>query len=149
MQKVKLKSRSVASQQPPRLAHDKLPRLPRFWMLRDSPIFMLLRNLIQICLLPVLCPTLAWPHKPSSSSSCSALMLILFRFSLSKRFPSSLFSIKPSLIYTDQELRKQGQDRSGDADVENGLEDTGRGKGKLGRSERVAWTCVHHQMWSG
>ena len=26
-------------------------------------------------------------------------------------------------------------------DVENGLEDTGRGKGKLGRSERVA--CIH------
>ena len=32
------------------------------------------------------------------------------------------------------------QDRSKDADVENGLEDTGRGKGKLGRSESVAWT---------
>ena len=26
----------------------------------------------------------------------------------------------------------QGQDRNKDADVENGLEDTGRGKGKLG-----------------
>ena len=33
-----------------------------------------------------------------------------------------------------------------DADVENGLEDTGRGKGKLGRSERVAWTYIHYQM---
>ena len=31
-------------------------------------------------------------------------------------------------------------------DVENGLEDTGRGKGKLGRSERVAWTYIHYQM---
>ena len=31
-------------------------------------------------------------------------------------------------------------------DVENGLEDTGRGKGKLGRSERVALTHIHHQM---
>ena len=34
--------------------------------------------------------------------------------------------------------------------VENGLEDTGRGKGKLGRSKRaskrVAWTYIHHQM---
>ena len=30
--------------------------------------------------------------------------------------------------------------------VENGLEDTGRGKGKLGRSERVAWTYIHYQM---
>ena len=29
------------------------------------------------------------------------------------------------------------------SDVENGLEDTGRGKGKLGRSERVAWTYIH------
>ena len=33
-----------------------------------------------------------------------------------------------------------------DADVENGLEDTGRGKGKLGRSERVAWTYIHYEM---
>ena len=30
--------------------------------------------------------------------------------------------------------------------LENGLEDTGRGKGKLGRSERVAWTYIHYQM---
>ena len=30
------------------------------------------------------------------------------------------------------------------ADVENGLEDTGRGKGKLGRSERVALTYTHY-----
>ena len=29
--------------------------------------------------------------------------------------------------------------------LENGLEDTGRGKGKLGRSERVAWTYIHYQ----
>ena len=35
-----------------------------------------------------------------------------------------------------------------DADIENGLEDTGRarGKGKLGRSERVAWTYIRYQM---
>ena len=33
-----------------------------------------------------------------------------------------------------------------DADVENGLEDTERGKGKLRRSERVAWTYIHYQM---
>ena len=31
-------------------------------------------------------------------------------------------------------------------DVEDGLEDTGRGKGKLGRSERVAWTYIHYQL---
>ena len=31
-------------------------------------------------------------------------------------------------------------------DIENGLEDTGRGKGKLGRSERVALTYIHYQM---
>ena len=35
-------------------------------------------------------------------------------------------------------LKKLGQDRNKDADIENGLEDTGRGKGKPGRSERVA-----------
>ena len=29
--------------------------------------------------------------------------------------------------------------------LENGLEDMGRGKGKLGRSERVAWTYIHYQ----
>ena len=39
-----------------------------------------------------------------------------------------------------------GQDWNKDADVENGLEDTGRGKGKLGQSERVAWTYIHYQM---
>ena len=33
-----------------------------------------------------------------------------------------------------------------EADVENGLEDKGRGKGKLGRSERVALTYIHYQM---
>ena len=36
-----------------------------------------------------------------------------------------------------------------DADLlENGLEDMGRGKGKLGQSERVAvyiWTYIHYQ----
>ena len=31
--------------------------------------------------------------------------------------------------------RIQGQDRNKDADVENEAEDTGRGNGKLGRSE--------------
>ena len=31
-------------------------------------------------------------------------------------------------------------------DVENELEDEGRGKGKLGRSERVAWTYIYYQM---
>ena len=35
---------------------------------------------------------------------------------------------------------------SKDADVENGLEDMGSGKGKLGQSERVAWTYIHYQM---
>ena len=34
----------------------------------------------------------------------------------------------------------------GGADIENGLEDMGRGKGKLGRSERVAVTYIHHPM---
>ena len=32
-------------------------------------------------------------------------------------------------------LKNVGQDRNKDTDVENGLEDTGREKGKLGRSE--------------
>ena len=30
--------------------------------------------------------------------------------------------------------------------TENGLEDTGVGKGKLGQSERVALTYIHYQM---
>ena len=29
--------------------------------------------------------------------------------------------------------------------IENGLEDTGRGKGQLGQSERVAWIYIHYQ----
>ena len=31
------------------------------------------------------------------------------------------------------------------ADIENGLEDMGRGKGKLGQSERVTLTYIHYQ----
>ena len=29
--------------------------------------------------------------------------------------------------------------------LENGLEDMGKGKGKLLQSERVAWTYIHYQ----
>ena len=43
-------------------------------------------------------------------------------------------------------LMNLGQDRNKDADVANGLEDVGRGTGKLGRSERVALTYIHYQM---
>ena len=43
-------------------------------------------------------------------------------------------------------MKNLGQDGNKDAEVENGLEDTGRGKGKLGQSERVAWTYIHYQM---
>ena len=43
-------------------------------------------------------------------------------------------------------LQETGQDRNKEADIENGLEDTGRGKGKLGQIERVAWTYIHYQM---
>ena len=39
------------------------------------------------------------------------------------------------------------QDGNKDADLlENGLEDMGSGKGKLGWSERVAWTYKYYQM---
>ena len=30
--------------------------------------------------------------------------------------------------------------------IENGPEDMGSGKGKLGRRERVAWTYIHYEM---
>ena len=33
-----------------------------------------------------------------------------------------------------------------DTNVENGLEDMGKGKGKLGRSDIVASTYIHYQM---
>ena len=49
-------------------------------------------------------------------------------------------------VYKNSSHQTQGQDRNKDADGENGLEDTGRGKGKLGRSERVALTYMHYQM---
>ena len=42
--------------------------------------------------------------------------------------------------------RTQQQDRNKDADVENGLKDIGRGKGKLARSERVTRTYIRYQM---
>ena len=32
-----------------------------------------------------------------------------------------------------------------DTDVENGLDDMGLGKDKLGRCERVVWTYIHYQ----
>ena len=35
-------------------------------------------------------------------------------------------------------LMNQGQDKNKGTDIENGLEDQGRGKGKLRQSERVA-----------
>ena len=42
--------------------------------------------------------------------------------------------------------RTQGQDGNKDADLlENGLEDTRRGNGKLGQSEKVAWAYIHYQ----
>ena len=41
-------------------------------------------------------------------------------------------------------MKNLGQDGNKDTDLlENGLEDTGRGKGNLGQSERVAWTYIH------
>ena len=53
----------------------------------------------------------------------------------------------------ESKKKKNGSDeprgRTGiktDADVKNGLEDTGREKGKLGQSERVACTYIHYQM---
>ena len=43
-------------------------------------------------------------------------------------------------------MKNLGQDGNKDTDIENGLEDAWRGKGKLGRSEGGAWTYVHYQM---
>ena len=44
-------------------------------------------------------------------------------------------------------LKNLGGRGNKDADLlENGLEDMRRGKGKLGRSERVAWTYILYQM---
>ena len=43
-------------------------------------------------------------------------------------------------------MKNLGAKWSKDTDLlENGLEDMGRGKGKLGHSERVAWTYIHYQ----
>ena len=43
-------------------------------------------------------------------------------------------------------LKNLGAGRNKYAHVENGLEDTGRGKGKLGQSEREAWTYIYYQI---
>ena len=37
---------------------------------------------------------------------------------------------------------EEPRDRTG-VKTQNGLEDMGRGKGKLGQSERVAWTYIY------
>ena len=50
------------------------------------------------------------------------------------------------IIFYETSSNTCAVDRNKDADVENELEDTGRGKGKLGQSERVAWTYIHYQM---
>ena len=42
-------------------------------------------------------------------------------------------------------MKNIGAGRNKDADAESGLEYTGRGKGKLGRSERVTWTYIYYQ----
>ena len=46
----------------------------------------------------------------------------------------------------DYEEPRGGSGIKTQTDVENGLEDTGREKGKLGWSETVAWTYIHYQM---
>ena len=44
-------------------------------------------------------------------------------------------------------MKNLGLDGNKDTDLlENGLEDTERGKCKLGQSGRVAWTYIHYQM---
>ena len=43
-------------------------------------------------------------------------------------------------------LTKLGAGQNKDADAENGLEGTGRGKGKMGRSKGVALTYIHYQV---
>ena len=43
-------------------------------------------------------------------------------------------------------LKNLGHNRNKNTDVENGHEDMGRGKGKLGQSRRVAWPYIHCQM---
>ena len=43
-------------------------------------------------------------------------------------------------------LKNLGAGRNKDTDIENGLEDMGRGKGNLGQSEKVAWTYIYYQM---
>ena len=43
-------------------------------------------------------------------------------------------------------MKNLGAGQYKDADVENGLEGTGKGKGKLGQSERVEWAYIHSQM---
>ena len=55
--------------------------------------------------------------------------------------------IADSLCYTAEtnNIIKQLHSNK-DVDVQNGLEDMGRGKGRLGRSERVAWTYKYYQM---
>ena len=43
-------------------------------------------------------------------------------------------------------MKNLGEDGNKDTDLlENIFEDTGRGKHKLGQSERVAWTYIHYQ----
>ena len=50
----------------------------------------------------------------------------------------------------ESKKKKKGSEeprgRNKDADIENGLGDMGRWKGKLGRSERVALTYIHYQI---
>ena len=58
------------------------------------------------------------------------------------RMLTHIFGIKKKKKFT----KNLGTGQNKDVDVENGLEDTGRGKRNLGRSERVSWTYIHYQM---
>ena len=54
-----------------------------------------------------------------------------------------IYGIKKNKNGSEEPRGRTGKKK---ANVGNGLEDMGRGKGKLGRSKRVAWTYIHYKM---
>ena len=89
------------------------------------------------------------PHTPLSwieNSVLSFLVSKTLKESIVAAFPkvcsSKTTSYKIMMVF----IPVLPLDRNKDADVENGLEDMERGKGKLGRSERVASTYIHYQV---
>ena len=109
--------------------------------------------------MPSICCTQAQNHKPSPREPTSGLRghLKAQDQGLSSQgiaARNQLHSPHSSLFVPQQlkdashvgSIQSLSHSRYNNNNNKNGLEDMGRGKGKMGQSERVTWTYIHYQM---